>query len=133
MSFQPGAMLYTQAFGSRPEDVEVPHIDVRAPASTDVNYPLGKRWLDKVAGNEYVLGKLSTMNNVITATWAFLGGTSGDLNTLTTDDLTIVVPSSGNINLAGASPLSTTGSGSTATINLSGVVSLLMEELVLPL
>lgn len=121
MSFQPGAMVYTQSFASRPENVEVPHIDVRAPATTDVLYPLGKRWLNKVNGNEYTLGYFTTSNGVMTANWTLLGAGSGDLNTLTTDDLTVVVPTAGNINLAGTGSLATTGSGSTATIGLVGL------------
>jgi hypothetical protein len=49
MGFQPGANLYTAGFGSRPENVEVPHIDTRAPAASDVNYPVGKSWINKSA------------------------------------------------------------------------------------
>ena len=49
MTIQPGAMLYTQSFGSRPEGVEVPVIQTRPPVGTDVKYPVGKRWIDSVA------------------------------------------------------------------------------------
>lgn len=123
MSFQPGAVLNTQGFGARPENVEVPHLDTRAPATTDVIYPIGKRWIDTVAGNVYELAKLSTSAGVTTANWAFLGATSGDLNTLTTQDLTVVTPTSGNINLSGSGSLTTTGSGSTATVSLTGLTN----------
>jgi len=120
---QPGAMLYTQGFGSRPEAVEVPHIDIRAPGLTDVNYPLGKRWLDKLAGNEYVLGNFTTTIGVTQANWAFLGGTSGDLNSLTTDDLTVVTPTAGTIVFHGNSTQGVSTSGSngpgTATITVA--------------
>ncbi len=68
--FQPGAMVYTQGFGSRPENVEVPHIDVRAPTAQDVNYPIGKRWVDTVAGIEYVLTSISTSSGIPQADWA---------------------------------------------------------------
>lgn len=120
MAFQPGANLYSQGFGSVPENVEVPHYDVRAPASTDVNYPLGKRWIF-VGTGEYVLLSQSSVGGVLSSNWSLLGTTGGALNTLTTDDTTVVIPAAGNINLAGASPLSTTGAGSTATINLGTV------------
>lgn len=121
--FQPGAVLNTVAFGNRPEGVEVPHIDVRAPAATDFMFPIGKEWLDTVGEALYVLASHTSSPTGTSASWIFLGAADGDLNTLTTDDSTIVIPVSGNINLAGASPLSTTGSGSTATVNLSGTVS----------
>lgn len=123
MSFQPGANVYTQGFGSRPENVEVPHIDVRAPATTDILYPIGKRWINTATGNEYCLGNFSISNGVMSANWAFLGGTSGDLNTLTTDDTTVVTPSSGNINLAGTGSITTTGSGATATVQLTNLTN----------
>jgi len=86
-------------------------------------YPLGKRWINRITGNEYSLGNFSVSNGVTTANWAFLGGTSGDLNTLTTDDTTIVVPTAGNINLKGSGSTTTTGSGSDATVSLTGLTN----------
>jgi hypothetical protein len=76
MTFQPGANLYTQGFGSRPENVEVPHYDVRPPNSTDVNYPLGKRWLDTVGQDIWELVALSSAGGVLSATWVSWGGFS---------------------------------------------------------
>jgi hypothetical protein len=119
---EPSAMLYTQGFGSATNALSVPHYDKRAPGVTDINYPLGKFWLNTLNGNSYQLGYFSVSNGVTSANWTFLGSAAGTLNTLTTDDATVVSPSVGNINIAGASPLSTTGSGSTVTINLSGTV-----------
>src|SRR6188768_1490309 len=83
MPFQPGAMVYTQAFGSRPENVEVPHLDVRAPTTADSNYPVGKRWIDSVGNNEYTLTSFSTSLGITTANWATLGSASGTFNALT--------------------------------------------------
>lgn len=118
---QPGAMLYTQGFGSRPENVEVPHIDVRAPTAQDTNagfFPIGKRWIDKVAGNEYSLTSFSVSNGITTANWAFLGSSSGDLNTLSGDTGT-ATPSSGNIKISGtANEITTAASGSTVTLTI---------------
>jgi len=125
MSFQPGAMLYTQGFGSRPENVEVPHIEARSPQPTDVLYPIGKRWIDTSAGNEYALTSFTSVAGVLSANWAFLGSSSGDLNSLTTDDLTVVTPTSGTILLKGSGSIATTGSNSpgTATIALTGLTN----------
>lgn len=121
---QPGANLYTQGFGTRPESVEVPHIDTRAPAATDTGqgfFTIGKRWVDKVAGNEYCLTSFSSSNGATTANWAFLGSSSGDLNTLTTDDATIVTPTAGTIILKGNATqgVSTTGSNAPGTVNVT--------------
>lgn len=81
MTFQPGANLYTQGFGSRPENVEVPHIDTRAPTSQDIRYPIGKVWVDTVAGNSWTLTKLTTSAGVITANWAEGGNAEATTST----------------------------------------------------
>src|SRR6185503_7414596 len=70
MTFQPGAMLYTQGFGSRPENVEVPTIQTRAPTSQDVNFPIGKRWIDTVGNDEYVLTSQSSVGGVLISNWS---------------------------------------------------------------
>lgn len=123
MTVQPGANLYTQGFGSRPEGVEIPHFDVRAPTIYDVNYPVGKRWIYSTTNTEYSLTSLTSSNGVVSATWTLLGAGSGDLNTLTTQDSTIVTPTSGNINLSGSGSTTTVGSGSTATVELTGLTN----------
>lgn len=117
------AALYTMGFGIRPENVEIPHIDTRAPSTTDVAYPVGKRWINNSSNTEYALTSLSTSNGVISATWTLLGAGEGDLNTLTTADSTVVTPTSGNINLSGSGSITTVGSGSTATVELTGLTA----------
>ena len=67
--FQPGGNLYGIAIGSRPENVEVPHLDVRPPSLTDVNYPIGKHWVDTVGLIEYTLVAITTLGGVIQAVW----------------------------------------------------------------
>lgn len=121
MPFQPGSNNYTQGFGSNPENVEVPHYDVRAPATTDILYPVGKRWVNTIGNGEYVLTSFSTSGNITTANWALLGTTGGALNTLTGDSGGAISPSAGNITLAGTpGQITTTGSGSTITTSLIG-------------
>lgn len=71
MAFQPGANLYTQSFGSRPENLEVSHIDVRDPNPNDI-YPVSKTWLNRVTGAYWVLGNLSTSNGITRANWFLL-------------------------------------------------------------
>src|SRR5438445_9758556 len=74
MSFQPGASLYTQGFGARAENVEVPHIDVRPPATTDIGYPIGKRWINSVLQTEHTLVSLTSQHGATTANWIIAGG-----------------------------------------------------------
>ena len=117
MTVQPGANLYTQGFGSRPESVEVPVISAVVPNSTNINYPIGKRWVDTTTNSEYSLTSISSIGGTVSATWTLLGAGSGDLNTLTTQDSTVVTPSAGNINISGFQTVQTTGSGHTITIS----------------
>lgn len=123
MSFQPGAVVYTQGFGSRPENVEVPHLDVRDPATTDNIYPIGKEWINTVANSVWQLTSQSTSNAVLSSNWVNLAATFGNVDTITTQDSTVVVPTAGNINLSGSGSLATTGSGSTATVALTGLTN----------
>lgn len=124
MTTQPGANLYTQGFGSRPENVEVPIISSVAPSAHNIQgLPLGKRWIDTAANVEYALTSISSSGGVTTGTWTLLGAGSGVLSTLTTDDLTIVTPTAGNINLSGTGSITTVGSGSTATVELTGLTN----------
>lgn len=121
---QQGAVLNTQSFGNRPESVEVPFVTNRAPTAQDTGngfFPVGKRWLDTVAGSEYVLTSFTSTLGIITANWAFLGSSSGDLNSLTTQDLTVVTPTAGTIifNGVNAQGISTTGSNSPGTVNVT--------------
>lgn len=82
MTFQPGAMLYTQGFGSRPENVEVPHYDVRAPTAQDVNYPIGKSWLF-VGNSVWILLSLSSVGGTISANWIELSTSAGSVLSVT--------------------------------------------------
>lgn len=67
-----GAQLYTQGFGSRPENVEIPFYSIAAPSPNKVNFPLGKRWI--TSGSEYVLTSFSSLNGTLQANWTALGG-----------------------------------------------------------
>ena len=88
-----GAMLYTQGFGSRPENVEIPIIQNRAPTAQDTQkgfLPIGKRWIDETNNAEYVLTSYSTSGGPLTATWVFLGSSAGSLTAVagTTNQIT---------------------------------------------
>ena len=70
MSFQPGAMLNTLGFGSRPENVEVPFITSGAPSSSNFNFPQGKTWVDQVGNQVYTLTSFSSVGGVLSANWS---------------------------------------------------------------
>lgn len=122
MSFQPGANVYTVAFGSRPENVEVPHLDVRAPNASDILYPIGKRWI-VVGTGEYILASQSSIGGVIASNWILLGIAGGALATLTGDSGTATA-AAGNIDVLGtANQITTTGAGDTLTLSLPAAMT----------
>ena len=99
------------------------------PSSSTLNgplgpYKLGQHLLNEVSGALFYLANLTTSAGITSATWSLLGSSTGDVSSLTTQDSTIVLPTAGNINLSGHSgQLTTTGSGSTATIALTNAVT----------
>lgn len=116
-----GANLYTQGFGSRPENVEIPVISNVVPASNNINFPVGKRWIDSAANSEYVLTSISTAGNVSAAVWTLLGTSGGALNTLSDDASATATPSAGNIQLAGtANQIATTAGAAEIVFSLIG-------------
>ena len=119
MTFQPGANLNTVAFGNRPESVEVPHYDVRDPTTTDVNFPLGKIWVNIAAGDFWGLGSQSSAGGVLSSSWIALGGGSLSLETLTGNTGGAVGPTLGNINLIGNEQATFVGNPGTSTLTLT--------------
>jgi hypothetical protein len=92
------------------------------PTGGDANYALGTLWLNTVTKNVFML--IATTGTPPTAgTWVLFMDATGPLLQLTTDDSSIVLPSAGNINLHGTNNITTTGSGSTATISLAGTTN----------
>src|SRR5579872_945142 len=115
---QPNAMTYTQGFGSSPLNVQTPHLDVRNPSTSDIQYPVGKRWVNSVANSTWSLTSFSATAGVTSATWVAEGGGSSALATLSGDTGT-AVPTAGNIALHGtANQITTAASGSTVTFSV---------------
>ncbi len=107
------------AYGQSQPLVDVfpfPIVSNRAPSAND-RAALGQLWIDKLAGNSYVLTQIIAN----ASTWVLIAVVAGGpLNSLTTtDDGTILLPLGNNIDLAGdATTITVTGAGSTATFAL---------------
>lgn len=69
MSVQPAANVYALGFGTRPENVEIPHVDTRDPSSSDVNYPLGKTWINTKSDSIFMLTSFSVSLGMMSANW----------------------------------------------------------------
>lgn len=131
--FQPGANLNTVGFGNRPENIEVPHIESRDPSPMDLNYPVGKRWLNTASNEEFILFKFQSVLGVTQAVWSSPVGLTGAMVSLSADTGGTVYPDgSGNILIRGVSnQIATVGSaftntlaiGATDPFNVVGLVS----------
>lgn len=63
------ADIYTQGYGSKSENVEIPVYRVAAPTSLDYHHPVGKIWIDTVNNRSYTLAAVTVLQGISTATW----------------------------------------------------------------
>ncbi len=102
--------------------VVVPFIQRPFPPQTTFNkFPVPTIWIDPMHENAYIL--VSKALGV--ADWILLGGSPGALDTITTPDSIVVVPSAGNINFLNGTGMSITGASNNITFNVSGGVAIL--------
>lgn len=121
MTFQPGASLYSVAVGTRPENVEVPHYDKRAPTAQDINYPIGKEWI-YLNNAAYTLLGLTSAQGVTSAVWSVVTTLTGAVATLTATSGGPIAPSAGNINILGtANQITTAGAVSSITLSIPAI------------
>ena len=126
MTIQSGQSLYSQNSGISFENVQIPEVPIpaRSPTAQDVGYPIGKRWINTALNIEYCLTSESSIGGTLLATWVISNSAAGSLNTITTQDSSVVTPAGGNVFLSGApNQLTTTGSGATATVGFVNAVT----------
>lgn len=112
--------LYGVSIGStNGNSAIVPIHSTRNPTAQDYNYPIGQTWINSSVPSQYVLGNVTTTLGVSTATWLLTALNSGDLETLSGDTGT-ATPVSSNIQIAGSGDISTSATGDTVTISISG-------------
>lgn len=118
MTVQTSANIVTQNAGFSPENVQLPTVQNRAPTTFDVNYPIGKRWVDEVGGSEYSLVQISSLGGTLSANWVLLSPASSSLNSLQGDIGGPVLPTSGLINIVGSNGLIVSGNAGTSTLTI---------------
>lgn len=104
-------------------DVVVPYINKTFdPQSTFNTFSVPTVWINTASSDAWIL--TSKAGGV--ATWVPIGGIPGQVETITTPDSTVVVPTDNNINFLNGSGVSITGSGSNITFAASGSVAILI-------
>jgi len=90
-----------------------------SPQSTFNQFPVPTIWINTSISQAWIL--VSKALGV--AVWAPIGGAPGEIDTITTPDMTVVVPTAGNINFLNGTGMNITGSGSSITFSLTGAVA----------
>ena len=117
MTYPSVANSYAVGVGTSSNSAQVPVFVNRAPTSSDINYPLGQRWINPASSSSYEL--TSFAGNPVAANWLALGTGGGTLNSLS-DGTTTVTPTAGVIEILGtASQITSTGTNSPGAITLS--------------
>jgi len=87
-----------------------------APSSSFTSFQIGTLWLDTATSQAYIL--VSLASNV--ATWKLISADNLAIDTITTPDSTVVIPTNGNVNFLNGTGVNITGSGSSITFNATG-------------
>lgn len=87
-----------------------------SPLTTNNQFPVPTIWINTSSSNAYIL--VSKALGV--AIWVSLGGAAGAIDTITTPDSVVVVPTAGNINFLQSGSITITGSGSDVSFNATG-------------
>jgi hypothetical protein len=90
-----------------------PVVATRAPAAGDTRYEIGQVWINKSTNQAYILTSVTSG----TPTWAVASPGASDVDTITGDSGGALSPTLGNITIAGGTGITTTGAGSTITID----------------
>jgi len=99
--------------------VVVPFIIRNFPPQTTFNkFPIPTIWIDPQNKQAYI----QVAKPLGVADWVPIGGTPGELETITTPDMVVVVPTANNINFLNGTGMNITGSGSDITFNATDFV-----------
>lgn len=86
------------------------------PETTFNTFSVPTIWINTATSTAYIL----VSKELGVAVWAEMGGAPGNLNTITTPDMTVVVPTAGNIDFLNGMGISITGSGDSITFTATG-------------
>jgi len=92
-----------------------PIIAQRAPAVTDLNYPIGQIWISQATDQSWILTSVGAGS----ATWALSSPGASDVDTINS-----LSPVAGDILIAGGTNLSVVNGGNTVTLNMDPAITL---------
>ncbi len=75
--------IYAQSFGSHSENVEIPVISKLNPTTQDINYPIGKRWINTLSDVVFALSSFNINPDLVTrldANWISLSSNNFNIS-----------------------------------------------------
>lgn len=115
--------VYTVATGTASTSPFINVVAARNPTTSDIQYPVQKRWVNSATGLEYFLLNFISTGGVVQANWLLLSAGTGVLLTLTGNFGPPVSPIAGNIFVQGDnSTITITGTAVTATLTASVIL-----------
>lgn len=108
MSYPANQQAYSANGGATP--VTQPHIDVRDPNATDINWPIGQQWENQPAARIWRLNNFAVAFQQMQANWIQIAPTTGVLTlTGSTNAVPVNPDGSGNINLVAGTNITING------------------------
>lgn len=126
MSQPVSSQSYTVASGSSSDGRFINVLSTRAPASTDVNHPIQKRWVDIIEDREYILIGYTNQGGQLLADWVELGTAGG------TGILTITGNSGGAVDADGSDNITVHGDGTSINVVGNTGANTLTANVILP-
>lgn len=108
-------MNYGIANGASSTGPLITYFSTVDPTTSDTNYPVGKRWLNTVTANEFILTGFTTSNATVLASWLQLQG-GGAVESFVTNVSGPVLPTSGGVINLNASTTTYTNGATSNTV-----------------
>lgn len=125
MTYPNSQFLNTVSSGGTSTTPFLTIFDTRSPTQYDKNYKIQQRWIntsDPQNPVEWILIGFTITAGVVLADWRQLGSNAFDLQTITGNSGVATVAAN-NLNILGASNITTSGSGSTLSLSVSGTTN----------
>jgi hypothetical protein len=125
MTEQRSNQLYSANTGTATTDAFITILQAFPPSQQDINYPIGKRWVDTTSNVDYILANLFVQNGVVLANWISLAsGGPGTTEKLKGNSGGAVGPDGSSvINVVGdASTINIVGNPSTNTLTANVIL-----------
>lgn len=101
MSFYKDGSQWVDALAVGRTGTNFPVTDVRDPNITDLNYPIGKFWINTATEVVWYLNNFTQSNGIVEANWVQLPAGSSSVTSIEGDDNVVVMPTAGVILLHG--------------------------------